>query len=131
MTTQTQVSGAALAAVRDLIEPWNRACIERDWDALLDMCTPDVVFLPPGSPPLSGAAIRPWLEAFPEVRDMWWEVTALEAEGDLACLWGPVKQTLIVDGEKQSMHAKFCDLARRGPDGRWRFAVIIWNDNDA
>ena len=37
---------SALAALKDLIEPWTNACLTRDWDALLGMCTADIVFMP-------------------------------------------------------------------------------------
>jgi ketosteroid isomerase-like protein len=121
----------AMAAVQDIIEPWNQACLSRDWDSLLSMCTDDIVFMPPGAPPVSGDAVRPWLDEFPTIKAMSWEVTSLEGAEDLAFLRGPVRQTLEVDGEIQEVDGKYCDLMRRGDDGRWRFAVIIWSDNSA
>jgi len=48
--TQTAVAGA----VQEMIEPWTQACIRRDWDSLLSMCTDDVVFMPPGAPAATG-----------------------------------------------------------------------------
>ena len=40
----------------------------------------------------------------------------MEEAGDLAFLWGPVKQTLELDDGSQTIDAKFCDLMRRGED---------------
>ncbi len=31
------LDGDARSAMEQMIEPWSRACIERDWDALLAM----------------------------------------------------------------------------------------------
>ena len=31
---------------------------------------------------------------------------------------------------EQRFDGKYCDVMRRGNDGRWRFALIIWNAND-
>lgn len=128
-TTSTATEAKIAAEISQMIEPWNRACLERDWDALLGMCTDDVVFMPHGEPQVEGDAVRPWLDAFPEIKAMTWSIEHLEAAGDLAVLRGPVKQTLVIDGEAQQVDAKFCDLARREGDGRWRIATVIWNAN--
>lgn len=120
---------SALAAVKEIIDPWTKACLKRDWDALLGMCTSDVVFMPSGEPPQTGPALRPWLEAFPEITQMSWDVSSLEAEGSLAFLRGPVKQTLRTDGEEVVVDGKFADLMRKERDGKWRFAVIAWSPN--
>jgi len=120
---------ATATAIEQMVEPWNRACLARDWDALLGMCTEDVVFMPSGAPPVSGKELRPWLEEFPEITRMSWSIAAIEEAGDLAFIRGPVRQTLVQDGETIEFDGKYCDLARRGSDGRWRFAVIMWSPN--
>ena len=56
------------AAIRGTIEPWCKACLDRDWDGLLGMCTDDVVFAPPGEPRVSGNGLRAWLEAYPVMK---------------------------------------------------------------
>ena len=129
MTTSS--TDAAAAAVAKMIGPWTRACLDRDWDALLGMCTSDIVFMPPGEAPVSGAAVRAWLEAFPPIKRMSWEVTSLEAAEDQAFLRGPVRQTVVVEGVDEPFEGKYCDLMRREEDGAWRFAVIMWNSNTA
>ena len=49
-----------------LVAPWVQACLDRDWDALLALCTDDVVFAPPGEPSISGEeSLKTWLDAFP------------------------------------------------------------------
>lgn len=121
----------AMAAVQDMIQPWSQAIVDRDWDQLLSMCTSDIVFMPEGQPSVSGDAVRPWLEEFPSVSEMSWGVDSLEASEDFAFLRGWAKQTFETDEGRSHLDGKYCDLMRRGPDGKWRFAVIIWNANNA
>jgi ketosteroid isomerase-like protein len=44
------IDGTGLAptdasAIRAMVEPWTKACVERNWDRLLSMCTDDIIFL--------------------------------------------------------------------------------------
>lgn len=117
-------------AIEDLIQPWIRACVDRDWDALLAMCTEDIVFMPPGDSLVTGAGVRPWLESFPVVKDMSWRIDRMEDMGDVALLRGPVRQILEIDGRDEEFDGKYFDVMRRTPDGTWRFDLIIWNRND-
>jgi len=119
----------ALAAAKDIIAPWTQACLDRDWDKLLSMCTKDIVFMPQGMPPVSGDEVRPWLESFPTITAMSWDVERLEASDDIAFLNGPLRQTLEMEEGTHQSDGKFCDLMRREADGQWRFAVIMWSEN--
>jgi len=118
-----------MAAIKDIIGPWTQACLDRDWDTLLSMCTKDIVFMPQGMPPVSGDALRPWLDTFPTITAMTWDVDSLEASDDIAFLHGPVRQTLQMKEGVHESDGKFCDLMRREADGKWRFAVIMWSEN--
>jgi ketosteroid isomerase-like protein len=40
----------ATAAIRATVVPWTKAALDRNWDAMISMCTNDVVFAPPGEP---------------------------------------------------------------------------------
>jgi ketosteroid isomerase-like protein len=93
------------------------------------MCTTDMVFMPPEGSPVAGDAIRPWLEAFPVIKAMWWEVSDLDETGDLAVVRGPVKETLEIEGEEVLIDGKYCDVLRRGTDGEWRISVVMWNSS--
>lgn len=119
----------AMAAVQDLVQPWNQAILDRDWDEMLSMCTEDIMFMPHGEPPVTGDDVMPWLDSFPTVKAMSWDVASLEAAGDIAFVRGSVQQTLEMDDGDYEVDGKYCDLVRRESDGQWRFAVIIWNEN--
>lgn len=119
----------AATAVQNAIEPWTQACLNRDWDALLSMCNDDIVFMPPGGPPVAGEAVRPWLEALPVFRTMEWSVDDLHEHGDVAYLRGPVRQLFEIDDQVEEFDGKYCDVMVKGADGQWRFSVVIWNAN--
>ncbi len=127
--TLTATHTSAANAIQELIQPWTSACLQRDWDALLSMCTDDIVFMPPGAPAVTGETVRPWLDTFPTIKAMSWEVEHVEATEEWAFVRGPVAQMLAIDGKEILFDGKYCDLVRRGNDGVWRFAVIIWNAN--
>ncbi len=93
-TAAPPLSDQDVNAIRDIIDPWNRACLNRDWDALLSMCTDDMVFMPPNEPRVAGDALRPWLDAFPVIKEMSWGIDLLEGRGDLARLFCLVNETL-------------------------------------
>jgi ketosteroid isomerase-like protein len=114
-----------------LVEPWTLACVARDWDALLSFCTDDVAFSPPNGPLAEGAAVRPFLEGFPTISKMGWGIDHIEEAGDLAWLRGWVRMTLDVSGQKVDFDGKYTDIARRGADGTWRIAQVMWSSNEA
>ena len=128
-STLLELSAQDIASIHRMIEPWNKACIKRDWDALLSMCTDDVIFLPPQDKPIQGVTIRGWLNRFPTIKSMWWDIKYLEGRGDLAFVRGAVRQTLVIDGQDILFDGKYSDTMRKDADGVWRFASIMWNSN--
>jgi ketosteroid isomerase-like protein len=130
MSTATK-GGSAAALVQETIGPWTRACVERDWDALLGMCDADVVFMPPGAAAVSGAAVGSWLDTFPTIKAMSWSASHVEEDGDTAWFHGPVQQTFEIDGNEVRFVGKYACVMRRGKDGRWLRSLVIWNANEA
>ena len=100
----TTATGAQLqpdddAAIRALIDPWRQSAIDRDWDAMLAMCTYEVVFSPPGEPKVSGAQLRPWLEAYPIIKEFNLGFDKIEVSGGLAIGVGWGKMTVEIEGQ--------------------------------
>lgn len=118
-----------LTAAQALIEPFNTAVIKRNWDALLDMCNEDILFMPPGEKPVPRSRALKWLDQFPTVKKMSWEIDHIEAHDEIAFMYGPVQQTLVIDGVEEKFDGKYCDVLRLGMDGKWRFSVMMWNAN--
>ena len=128
---ETTTSSSAASAMSALVEPWTLACVARDWDALLSFCTDDVAFSPPNGPLAEGAAVRPFLDGFPTILKMGWGIDHIEEAGDLAWLRGWVRMTLDVSGQTVDFDGKYTDIARRGADGTWRMAQVMWSSNEA
>ena len=93
------------------------------------MCTSDVVFMPPDGPAVKGKDIQPWLDAFPVIKEMWWNIEFIDGGGEAAALRGEVRETLEIEGAEQKFEGKYTDVVRKGSDGKWRFAAIMWNSN--
>ena len=125
----TGVNPADETALRAFIAPWAEACVQRDWGALLAMCTDDVIFLPPNEPAVQGPDVRAWLETFPTIRGMTFDFDHIESSAALACGRGPVKMDLEVSGQPVAFDGKFTDHFRRQPDGTWRFSLVMWSSN--
>lgn len=115
------------AAIRATVVPWTKTALNRDWDAMIAMCTTDVVFAPPGEPSVSGNKLRPWLEAFPVLKKCEWDFDRIDVNGDLATGVGRGTWTLDINGELVSAPFKFADVFRRDPDGSWKYAHVIWD----
>lgn len=115
--------------IRDTQAPWKEAALARDWDAMLDMCTDDMVFMPPGEPSVSGDDLRPWLESFPVIREFDTDFEDVVVSGELAVAMGSVRMSLEIDGERVPFDGKFTDVFRKGADGTWRYRRVIWNSN--
>ena len=115
--------------IRATIAPWNKNCLDRNWDALLAMCTRDIAFSGPGGPRVSGDALRTWLDDFPVQTSMTFDFERIEVSGDLAAAYGSGKMTIVVDGEDVPMSFDFMDMLRK-EDGNWLYSSVIFNDKD-
>jgi ketosteroid isomerase-like protein len=127
----TGLTADDVAAIRGMIEPWIDACVQRDWDRLLAMCTDDIVFLPPNEPPVETARARSWLDNFPTIKAMSIEMEHIEGAGQLACVRGWVKMALEISAQQVAFDGKYIDVFRKQPDGQWRFAQVMWSANKA
>lgn len=115
------------AAIRATMAPWRQACLDRDWDALLALCTEDAVFAPPGEPQVARPGLKAWLEAFPIMKEFDFSFERVDVSGDLGTAIGNGTWTLEVEGQEVSASFKFADVLRKHPDGSWRYAHVIWN----
>ena len=122
-----QITDQDRAAIQAMQEPWIKACLDRNWDSLLRMCTDDIEFLPPGAPKASGPrASRAFLEGFPVIKKFSFEFTSIDGRDDMAVGTGSFSMITEVNGKDAPMTGKFSDIFRKA-GGTWRFQRVIFN----
>ena len=96
--------------------------------------TEDVVYLPPDQPPVRGKSaleqfIQPFYDSFEAEIKMIPEETVVS--GDWAFQWGTISGTIkaLSGSESSSAHLKYMYVYQRQPDGTWRIARDIYNNN--
>jgi ketosteroid isomerase-like protein len=115
------------AAIKAVQGPWIKACLERDWDSLLGMCTNDIEFFPPGAPKASGRqASRAFLEGFPVIKRFTFAFDKIEGRDDFAVGTGSFAMLTEVNGREVPMNGKFSDVFRN-VGGTWLFQIVIFN----
>jgi ketosteroid isomerase-like protein len=107
----------------------------RDVDRILSFWTDDAHVYPPGLPAVSGkAALRGYVEgalAIPGFHISWTSTEAtLSPDGQLGYLLSTNTVTAPgPGGQLVTSRGRAVTLWRREPDGEWRCAVDIWNDD--
>jgi uncharacterized protein (TIGR02246 family) len=136
VSRQTQSSATApdddIDAIRQLTETWLDAVKTKDVNRLLTLVTEDVVFLPPGRPPIKGKeAVHDLYQLlfgqFNVVQSA--KNEEIQILGDWAFAWG--SESLILTprsgGPAVEMAGKGLTVLRRLADGSWRYARGINN----
>jgi ketosteroid isomerase-like protein len=118
-------------AIKALHTSWIQAELRGDSSALLQLCTPNPVWLPPDEPPLCGkAAILQWLEDQCQTTVLRIELDDLQifGVGSVACKLASFRTTIEspeLDGAAvvTGTHAW---LLHRDPTGAWRIGFVTW-----
>jgi len=113
------------AAIRALAQQALQAENNEDRDAWLDTLADDAVMLTAEGPVEGKDAIREVMTASFGGFD-WeggWTLEAVEISGDLAVMWGPldIVKTSRESGHRSRQVGYHLDVARRQPDGSWKF----------
>ena len=117
-------------AIEALHRAWLDAELRGDSSALLDLCTPTPVWLPPNDAPLCGKpAILHWLRDQPDTAVLRIDIDDLAIAGVGSFAWklatfrttlgGPAGDAGIVTGS----HGW---LLQRDATGAWRISVVAW-----
>jgi len=119
-----------VAAIEALRQPWIQACLDRDWDSLLGLCTDDIELYPPDAPQASGpVASRTFLESFPVMKVFTFAFTKIDGRNDMAVGRGSFSITAEVEGNEVVMNGKFADVFNKVGDA-WRFQLVVWNTDN-
>lgn len=122
------------ANIRLLIAQFADAERAGDWDAVLNMMTEDVVFLPNEQPAIEGrAALREWMAQFTDLtfEELNVRVETVVGRGDLAVVWGRYDESYMLDAMAEPLEeaGKFVWVLRKQADGSWRVAIAIVNSD--
>jgi len=127
-------AAADLAAIDALRQEHVAAVNAGDLEAMLATMTDDVVYLPPGQPAVLGtealrSAVQPYYEQFEIHLSMNAEETVVA--GDWAFEWGWASSSMrpLPDGDTVHVEAKYLYVYERQPDGSWKIARDIFNEN--
>lgn len=114
-------------AIRNVIETWLRASREGDVDTVLDLMTPDVVFLVPGQEPMQGrdafaASLRAVLGT--HAIESASQIEEIAVSGDLGYCRTRLNVTVKSKhgGTPMLRSGHTLSIMRRCEDGKWRLA---------
>ena len=120
-----------VAAIKSINDVFAGYVVAKDWDALMELYTEDVVMMPPGSPLVQGrAALKEWFGAFPPVSAMEIGVHHVGGTGDLAYVLGWYTMTIEMEGaDPINDRGKFIEVRKKQADGSWPLAADIFNSD--
>jgi ketosteroid isomerase-like protein len=118
-------------AIRALHTAWLQAELQGESSAVLQLCTPAPVWLPPNEPPLCGkTAILRWLEDQSPTTVRRIEIADLQifGAGPMACKLASFR-TMIESPEDDGaavITGTHAWLLQRDPTGAWRIGFVTW-----
>ena len=121
------LSPGDMDAIQAYTDEWVSQCLDRDWDALVERLTDDVVLMPPDEPAVIGkAAAADFLEAYPIITALSLSIDSADGRADHAAIRGSFGLTVETeDGETQMVGKVLATYRKEG--GRWRMATECWN----
>jgi ketosteroid isomerase-like protein len=134
---QASLSDADVEAIRHLEGRWLSEELAGNLSGVLDLCSEDVVWLPPGLPALEGkAAIQAWLKGpSPRIEDLRLSNVRLRGHASLAYKLADFRTRYVPAGSDSSITIAGTHLwvLRRQPGSVWRVALVAWTvfDEDA
>ena len=114
-------------AIEALHDEWLNAELRGSSAALLELCTPSAVWLPPDEPPLCGkVAISQWLAAQPQATVERIDITdlAIFGTGSLASKVAAFRTTL--ERSASAITGTHAWLLQRDDVSGWRICVVAW-----
>lgn len=129
--TFSELSNADRQAIEQVHHRWIADELANNSMGILQLCTDDVMWIPPNVQALVGKeAIRHWLSAADvEIRDVHVASLRIDGDGSVAYLTSNYSTTYIT--ERSSVMAKVDGthlwILRKMADGEWKVAIITWS----
>lgn len=125
-----------LAAIQEIHERWLNAELRGDHSQVIDLCTDDVSWIPPDSPPLSGKeAIASYLTENPvDLKDIQAKDLVIRGTGSVAYLTSSYHTWFKLPDDPKTQDAKSHEstgthlwIVRKNESGAWRVAIVTWS----
>lgn len=120
-----------LAAIEQLERRWLACELQGRASDVLDLCTCDIVWLPPGRPPIRGkAAIHAWLDKSRDhIQDIRVSTVAVDGDGLAAYKIATFQTCYVPYGSTEGITASGWHLwvLQRDAGSAWRVAVVAWS----
>ena len=134
ITTQQTVgplTAEDLSTIRSSSLEFSKHMLARDFDALVQLYTDDVVFMPPNHPVVEGQdGLRKWFDSFPKASAFSLSIRDIGGYGDVAYVWGHATMTLHSEGGAGVEEAmKYVEVRKKQADGSWLLAVDLFNSD--
>ena len=114
-------------ALQAYIDEYVSQCLDRDWDALVERLTDDVVFMPPDEPAvIDKAAAADFLNAYPIITAFSSTIESADGRADHAAIRSSFDLTVETEDDETRMVGKGL-ITHRKEGGRWRVATQCWN----
>jgi ketosteroid isomerase-like protein len=122
---------ADLAAIEELARRWLACEVAGRASDVLELCSPDIVWLPPGRPPIRGkTAIREWLETSRDrIEDIHISDVAVDGHHFGAYKFANFRTRYVPYGSKEGVTVTGWHLwvLQRDAEFQWRVAMVVWS----
>ena len=131
----SDLSNTDRQAIEEVHDCWIAEELANNRMAILQLCTDDAMWIPPGSQVIVGKeAIARWLSgAEVEIRDLHIANVSIYGAGPVAYLTSNYSTAYIAGGSEVIAKADGMHLwiLRKMADGDWKVAIITWSSWDA
>ena len=125
------LSSQDLAAIQDVHNRWIKAELNGDYSQVVDLCTDDIVCIPPTTPPLTG---KPAIAAYlsnntVELKDIQAEGLVIDGTDSIAYLTSTYHTSFTIGAEShlEQVTGTHLWILRKTGDGSWRVAIVTWS----
>lgn len=132
----SELSGQDLDSIQEIHERWLNAELHGDYSQVIELCTDDVSWIPPDSPPLNGKeAIAQYLsENTVELKDTRVKDVVIRGDGSVAYLTSSYHTWLKLPDDPKTQDAKIHEskgahlwILRKNESDLWRVAIVSWS----
>jgi ketosteroid isomerase-like protein len=129
MTITGTLTAEDVHAIRETTEQrWTKTILARDWEGMLALCAPDIVYMPADHPALRGhAQLRTWFDQFPRVLGLTQPLESVVGQGSLAIVRATFAATVDVEGKPTAGTGKVLCSFQHDVTGRWMVTSVCWN----